>query len=150
MVFSRFGARQWAGPLPQTRVVVKDPYALLSLRTVVAATGATPVLVYRHPGAVLASYRRVSWSPRLDEVAAIAGTPEVRALGLDLPEVPQGSTPVTAARDGDLLVRAHGAGARGRRRHGDARGVARRARERRRERPAGRSLTVCSCGGHQR
>ena len=96
MVFSRFGARQWAGPLPQTRVVVKDPYALLSLRTVAAATGATPVLVYRHPGAVLASYRRVSWSPRLDEVAAIAGTPEVRALGLDLPEVPQGSTPVTA------------------------------------------------------
>jgi len=96
MVFSRFGARQWAGPLPQTRVVVKDPYALLSLRTVAAATGATPVLVYRHPGAVLASYRRVSWSPRLDEVAAIAGTPEVRSLGLDLPEVPQGSTPVTA------------------------------------------------------
>ena len=63
MVFSRFGARQWAGPLPHTRVVVKDPYALLSLRTVVAATGATPVLVYRHPGAVLASYRRVCVVP---------------------------------------------------------------------------------------
>jgi Sulfotransferase family len=99
-VFSRYGARQWAGPFPQTRVVVKDPYALLSLRTVVAATGATPVLVYRHPGAVLASYRRVAWGPRLDEVAAIVGSPEVRALGLDLPEVPECSTPVTARQMG--------------------------------------------------
>ena len=51
MVYSRFGARQWAGPLPRTRVVVKDPYALLSMPAVAAATGATPVLVYRHPGA---------------------------------------------------------------------------------------------------
>jgi hypothetical protein len=100
MVFSKFGTRQWAGPLPRTRVVVKDPYAMLSLPVVVAATGATPVLVYRHPGAVLVSYRRVGWSPRLDEVAAIAADPEVRALGLDLPHVPDGGTSVSAREMG--------------------------------------------------
>ena len=81
MVYSKFGTRQWAGPLPRTRVVVKDPYALLSMPAVAAATGAVPVLVYRHPGAILASYRRVTWRPRLDEVAAIASSPEVRATG---------------------------------------------------------------------
>ena len=98
MVFSRFGARQWAGPLPWTRVVVKDPYALLSMPAVVAATGATPVLVYRHPGAILASYRRVGWHPRLDEVAAIvAHRGELTtALGLELPVGAVGSEPVTA------------------------------------------------------
>ena len=68
-------------------MVVKDPYAMLSLPAVAAVTGAIPVLVFRHPGAILASYRRVAWRPRLDELAAIATSPEVRALGLDLPEI---------------------------------------------------------------
>lgn len=70
-VHSRYGHRQWAAPLPGTTVVVKDPYALLSTAAVARATGARPVLVYRHPGAVLASYRRVGWTPRLDEVARV-------------------------------------------------------------------------------
>lgn len=67
-VLSRFGRRQWAAPLPWTRVIIKDPFALLSMPAVVAATGATPILVYRHPGAVLVSYRRMGWSADLDEV----------------------------------------------------------------------------------
>jgi hypothetical protein len=100
MVYSRYGTRQWAGPLPGTRVVVKDPYALLSVPAVVEATGAIPVLVYRHPGAILASYRRVAWAPRLDELAWIVRTPEVWALGLDLPEIPPCSEPVTAREMG--------------------------------------------------
>ncbi len=87
-VYSRFGMRQWAGPLPGTRLVVKDPYAMLSTPVVAAATGAVPVLVYRHPGAVLASYRRVEWTPRLDELARIVATARRTEEGLDLPEIP--------------------------------------------------------------
>lgn len=87
-VYSRFGERQWAGPLPRTRVVVKDPYAMLSLPAVASATGATPVLVYRHPGAILASYRRVKWQPRLDELARIVATTSVSERGLVLPDIP--------------------------------------------------------------
>lgn len=88
-VYSRFGSRQWAGPLPRTRLVVKDPYALLSMPAVVRATQATPVLVYRHPGAILASYRRVGWRPRLDEVAQIASALRAVEGDLDLPEIPR-------------------------------------------------------------
>ena len=74
-VFSRYGHRQWAAPLPWTRVVVKDPFALLSLPAVVATTGARVVLVFRHPAAVLASYRRMGWAPDLEELSAVlAGT----------------------------------------------------------------------------
>ena len=87
-VYSRFGTRQWAGPLPRTRLVVKDPYALLSMPAVVGATGAVPVLVYRHPGAILASYQRVTWAPRLDEVTRIAAQARAADPGLDLPELP--------------------------------------------------------------
>lgn len=67
-VYSRYGIRQYAAPLPRTRVVVKDPCALLAIAPVATATGALPVLVYRHPGAVLASFRRMGWRPRVDEV----------------------------------------------------------------------------------
>ncbi|GAA1478301.1 hypothetical protein GCM10009623_27470 [Nocardioides aestuarii] len=67
-VYSRYGARQYAAPLPGTRVVVKDPCALLAIGPVAQITGAVPVLVYRHPGAVLASFRRMGWRPRVDEV----------------------------------------------------------------------------------
>ena len=88
MVYSRFGSRQWAGPLPSTRLVVKDPYALLSMPAVARATGATPVLVYRHPGAILTSYRRVDWRPRLDELALLAQEARSTSDTLDLPEIP--------------------------------------------------------------
>jgi hypothetical protein len=92
MVYSRFGARQWAAALPGTRLVVKDPYALLSMPAVARVTGAVPVLVYRHPGAILASYRRVKWQPRLDELArivdALTGNEPGSGHGLVLPEIP--------------------------------------------------------------
>jgi hypothetical protein len=69
-VYGRYGHRQWAAPLPVTRTVVKDPFAVLSIAAVVRATSAVPVLVYRHPAAVLASYRRMGWSPDVEEVSA--------------------------------------------------------------------------------
>ena len=67
-LYSRYGRRQWAAPLPWTRLVVKDPFAMLSLPAVVSVTGARAVFLYRHPGAVLASYRRMGWRPDLDEL----------------------------------------------------------------------------------
>ncbi|MEQ6899794.1 sulfotransferase [Nocardioides sp. YIM 152588] len=70
-VFSRYGSGQWRAPLPGTRVVVKDPYALASIPTVAEVTGAVPVLLFRHPGAVLASYRRMGWSPGLAPLCAM-------------------------------------------------------------------------------
>ena len=73
--FSRYGSRQWAALLPGARVVVKDPFALLSVPAVVRATGARPVVVYRHAGAVLSSYRRMGWSADIDEVRALQGRP---------------------------------------------------------------------------
>ena len=85
--FSRFGVRQWAAGWPGTRVVVKDPFALLSLATVARLTGAVPVLVFRHPGAVLVSYRRRGWRADIDEVVAL-GAPrppaedDVTAMGV--------------------------------------------------------------------
>ncbi|GAA3876756.1 sulfotransferase [Tessaracoccus defluvii] len=86
--FSRYGHRQWAAPLPRTRVVIKDPFALLSIPAVVRATGAVVVLVYRHPGALLASYRRMGWTPDLEELRAVVealpgadGIPAIPAPG---------------------------------------------------------------------
>lgn len=87
LVYSRYGARQWAGPLPWTRLVVKDPFAMMSIPAIVEVTGATPVLVYRHPGAVLASYRRMNWQPDLAELADIVAHARSRD-GLDLPDLP--------------------------------------------------------------
>jgi Sulfotransferase family len=97
LVYSRYGRRQWAAPLPWTRIVVKDPFAMLSMPAVVASTGATPVLVYRHPAAALASYRRMGWEPDLAELQPLArahqaeGHPEpLRARDLPRPgEVPE-------------------------------------------------------------
>ncbi|WP_083518667.1 sulfotransferase [Serinicoccus chungangensis] len=68
-VYSRYGRSQWLAPLPAFRVVVKDPFAMLSIPTIRRVTGAQAILVYRHPGAALASYRRMGWSPDLDELA---------------------------------------------------------------------------------
>ena len=44
---------------------------MLSTPAIVAATGARAIQVYRHPGAILASYRRMGWRPDLEEVAAL-------------------------------------------------------------------------------
>lgn len=76
-VYSRYGVRQWSAPLPRTRLVVKDPFALLSLPFLTEVTGATAVVLFRHPAAMLQSYRRMGWSP------AVA---EARALGLASPD----------------------------------------------------------------
>src|SRR5699024_9716262 len=71
MVYGRYGVRQWTAALPRTRVVIKDPFAMLSLPVLVELTGALPVLIFRHPGAILASYRRMGWRDDLNEVASI-------------------------------------------------------------------------------
>ena len=71
LLLSRYGQNQWRSLAPRTRVVVKDPFALLSLPAICRTTGATPVVVVRHPGAVLASYRRMGWSPDVAELAPI-------------------------------------------------------------------------------
>lgn len=73
--FSRYGSRQWAALLPGTRVVVKDPFALLSVPALVRTTGVLPVVLYRHPGAVLSSYRRMGWTADTAEVRALQGLP---------------------------------------------------------------------------
>lgn len=74
LVYSRFGYRQWAAPLPGVTVVIKDPFAMLSLPAVHQVTSAIPVLLFRHPGAALTSYRRMGWSPDLRELAPIVDT----------------------------------------------------------------------------
>ena len=72
-VYSRYGLRQWRAPLPGTRLIVKDPFALLSIETIADVTGALPVLIYRHPGAVLTSYRRMGWHPDIEEIQDAVG-----------------------------------------------------------------------------
>ncbi|WP_448233555.1 sulfotransferase [Microbacterium lacticum] len=67
-VYSSFGFRQWRGPLPNSRLIVKDPFAMLSMPAIHTITGARPVLVYRHPGAMLVSYRRMGWAPDVAEL----------------------------------------------------------------------------------
>jgi hypothetical protein len=78
-MFSKYGTRQWTAPLPSTRIVMKDPFALLSLKALNDVTDAVPVLLYRHPAAVLASYRRMGWT---------ADTEEMTALGAPAPAGP--------------------------------------------------------------
>jgi murein L,D-transpeptidase YcbB/YkuD len=58
--------------LPSTRIVVKDPFAMLSVPCISSVTGAQGVQLYRHPGAVLTSYRRMGWRADLDEMAPFA------------------------------------------------------------------------------
>lgn len=71
--FSRYGVHQIAALLPWTGIVVKDPFALLSVPAIVECTGAVPVVVYRHPGAVLASYRRMGWTADTAEIRCLQG-----------------------------------------------------------------------------
>lgn len=70
---SRYGMHQWRALLPGTRTIIKDPFALLSVPAIVGCTGALPVVVYRHPGAVLASYRRMGWTADIPEVRRLQG-----------------------------------------------------------------------------
>lgn len=70
-VYSRYGHRQWAAPAPWTRIVVKDPFAMLSIPAVHRITGARSVLLYRHPGAVLTSYQRMGWTADVHELRPI-------------------------------------------------------------------------------
>lgn len=90
LVYSRYGYRQWAAPLPRSRVVVKDPFAVLSLPAIVGATDALPVVVYRHPGAVLRSYRRMAWTAAEDsrefvgaEIRAVAAHSRAKGMAQD-------------------------------------------------------------------
>lgn len=66
--FSRYGRKQWTAVLPWATTIVKDPFALLSVPAIVRTTGAVPIVVYRHPGAVLASYRRMGWTANVEEI----------------------------------------------------------------------------------
>ncbi|MBR7743695.1 sulfotransferase [Phycicoccus sp. BSK3Z-2] len=87
-VYSRYGIRQWAAPLPRTRLVVKDPFALLSVPAIVGATGARAVVIHRHPGAMLASYRRMGWQPDLGELVPVVDRFR-RERGDGAPEIPE-------------------------------------------------------------
>lgn len=71
--YSKYGVRRPLAPLPWVSIVVKDPFALLSVPAVVHATNSVPVVIYRHPGAVLASYRRVGWLADTDEMRRLQG-----------------------------------------------------------------------------
>jgi hypothetical protein len=73
--YGRLGVRQRTASMPWRRIVVKDSFALLSLPAVVAATGAVPILIYRHPAAVLASYRRLGWRADAEEFTALGAPP---------------------------------------------------------------------------
>jgi len=74
-VLSRYGEHQLRAALPGGTTVVKDPFALLSLPAVVAATGTAAVVVYRPAAAVLASYRRMGWRADTTELRALPGAP---------------------------------------------------------------------------
>jgi hypothetical protein len=89
-VFSRYGRRQWAAPWPGTRIIVKDPFAALSLPMIAATTGARALVAYRHPGAMLVSFRRVGWRPDLAEIRPLVRRPDL---------VP--AVPAVPASDGD-------------------------------------------------
>lgn len=81
LVYGRFGRGQLRAVLPTTRIVVKDPFAMLSLATVSGVTGCRPILVYRHPAAVLASYRRMGWTADVSEVRRVMAAGAREALG---------------------------------------------------------------------
>lgn len=93
-VYSRYGRRQWRGLLPSTRVIVKDPFAMLSLPAIGAVTGAAPVLVYRHPGAIVTSYRRMGWRPDVPELLPlVASTPQAAERVDGWSDLPDFDTP---------------------------------------------------------
>lgn len=80
-VYSKYGVRQWSAAFPTTRLVVKDPFALLSLPLVTKVTGARPIILFRHPGALLASYRRMGWVPAVREIGDLGLAPGTGSAG---------------------------------------------------------------------
>lgn len=62
---------------------------MLSLPAIHQVTGARAVLVHRHPGATLTSYRRMGWSPDLEELQTVVVAR--RHAGLD--PIPVGDLP---------------------------------------------------------
>jgi hypothetical protein len=89
--FGRYGRRQLQASLPAVRVVVKDPFAMLSLPVICDVTDAVPLLVYRHPGAGLVSYRRMGWQPDLAELRTILRSHREAegTAGQGLPDLPR-------------------------------------------------------------
>lgn len=73
--FSRYGVDQWVAALPWSHTIVKDPFALMSVPAIVRCTQALPVVLYRQPGAVLASYRRMGWTADTQEIRSLQGRP---------------------------------------------------------------------------
>lgn len=69
--YGRYGVRQWRAAAPGTVLIVKDPFALLSITGVSGSTGAVPVVVFRSAVETLSSYRRMGWTPDLDEFNAV-------------------------------------------------------------------------------
>jgi len=69
--YGRYGVRQWRGAAPGAALIVKDPFALLSIDTVSNATGAVPVVVFRSAVENLSSYRRMGWTPDAEEFKAL-------------------------------------------------------------------------------
>ena len=76
--FGRYGVRQWRAAASRTCLVVKDPFALLSIQVVSDVTGATPVVVFRSAAETLSSYRRMGWTADTEEFVALGATGEVR------------------------------------------------------------------------
>lgn len=74
LAYSRYGHHQLHALLPGRRCVVKDPFALLSIPAVADATNAEVTVLFRHPAAMLASYRRMGWTTDYDEVQPIIET----------------------------------------------------------------------------
>lgn len=101
MVYSRYGVRRWAAPLPWSTLVVKDPFAVLSVPAVHRVTGARPVVIHRHPGAMLVSYRRMGWLPDVEEIRPVVERYRATRDASD-PEVPH--LPAGAAPDGAVAM----------------------------------------------
>ena len=72
-ILSKYGTAQLRAALPWRRTIVKDPFAMLSIPTIVRVTDCVPVVVFRHPGAVLVSYRRMGWSADTEEMRRLPG-----------------------------------------------------------------------------
>jgi hypothetical protein len=70
----RYGHRQWRLAASGGCVVVKDPFALLSIRAVCEVTGAVPVVVYRSAAETLSSYRRMGWTADTEEFATLGAS----------------------------------------------------------------------------
>jgi hypothetical protein len=72
--YGRYGVRQWRCAAPGTALIVKDPFALLSIKGVSDSTGAIPVVVFRSAVETLSSYRRMGWTPDAAEFRALGAT----------------------------------------------------------------------------